>query len=84
MVVAFSASNRYVYSGGADDVVCKYSMTSTPTNSINPLYHCEQYRQHSVCNLSLVAIYSHLSGHQDMVRGIAPHPYQDEVFLSAR
>src|ERR1700734_250351 len=41
---------RYIpsYSGAADDIVCKYDMTSAHINSINPQYYCEQYRQHSV------------------------------------
>jgi DDB1- and CUL4-associated factor 5 len=84
MALAFSASNRYVYSGDASAVIFKYDMTLSATDPRNPQYHCEQYRQHSV--LSFVPQCSQLliPAHQDMVRGISPHPYQDEVFLSAR
>ncbi|KZP18586.1 WD40 repeat-like protein [Athelia psychrophila] len=62
MTVAFSASNRYVYSGGADETIIRYDMTAP----LNPQENHKRYTHHN-----------------DMIRGIAPHIYHDEVFMSA-
>ncbi|KAF7985928.1 hypothetical protein HWV62_43850 [Athelia sp. TMB] len=62
MTVAFSASNRYIYSGAADDMIIRYDMTM-PTNSL------ENHK-----------LYTH---HNDMIRGLAPHIFNEEIFMSA-
>ena len=60
-------------------------MSLASNDAGNPRYYCDQYRQHSVLEFVLNTVDScSFFFHQDMVRGIAPHPYQDEVFLSAR
>jgi len=45
--VAFSASNQYVYSGGADDQVLKYDLTRYNTNRQEGDSPIEAYTQHS-------------------------------------
>ncbi|KAJ7163479.1 WD40 repeat-like protein, partial [Mycena crocata] len=66
-VLAFSAHNRYLFSGGADEIVLKFDATQLerplePQSSRSP-------------SLSF-------SQHDGSIRGIAPHAVQDEVFLS--
>ncbi|KAH9969822.1 WD40 repeat-like protein [Russula dissimulans] len=45
--VAFSASNQYVYSGGADDTVLKYDLTRYTTNQLEGDGPIQAYTQHS-------------------------------------
>ncbi|KAH9975631.1 WD40 repeat-like protein [Russula compacta] len=45
--VAFSTSNQYVYSGGADDTVLKYDLTRYTTNQSEGDGPTEAYTQHS-------------------------------------
>ncbi|KAK7022106.1 WD40 repeat-like protein [Favolaschia claudopus] len=58
-VLKFSANNRFIFSGGADDIVLKFDSSSAERLPEST------YRQH-----------------EDSIRGIAPHPVQDEVFIT--
>ncbi|KAF9464101.1 WD40 repeat-like protein [Collybia nuda] len=63
----FSATNRYLYSGGTDETVLKYDIS-----------HFGSY-------LDATSVRSPLQTfreHEDTIRGISCHPYQDEIFLS--
>ncbi|KAH9991247.1 WD40 repeat-like protein [Russula vinacea] len=45
--VAFSTSNQYVYSGGADDKILKYDLTRYTTNRLEGDGPTQSYTQHS-------------------------------------
>jgi len=45
--VAFSASNQYVYSGGADQTILKYDLTRYTTNQLQDDGPTQTYAQHS-------------------------------------
>ncbi|KAH9065241.1 WD40 repeat-like protein [Lactarius vividus] len=64
--VAFSSSNQYVYSGGADDKVLKYDLTRYTSNCPDGDGPLQAYTQHN-----------------DFIRSVSCHPYQDEIFMSA-
>ncbi|KAN0129519.1 WD40 repeat-like protein [Lactarius tabidus] len=65
--VAFSSSNQYIYSGGADDTILKYELTRY-TSSKRPDGN------------GPMQAYNH---HDDYIRSVSCHPYQDEIFMSA-
>ncbi|KAF7299756.1 WD40 repeat-like protein [Mycena chlorophos] len=63
----FSAHNKYLYSGGIDDLVLQYDVSSLHLNSTVSQSAGKTFHEHD-----------------DKIRGIATHPVQDDVFLSAR
>ncbi|KAJ7780750.1 WD40 repeat-like protein [Mycena maculata] len=66
-VLAFSAHNRWLYSGGVDNTVLKFDATQLERapNAQSP--RSPELR---------------LYDHDDSIRGIAPHAVQDEIFLT--
>ncbi|KAF7364852.1 WD40 repeat-like protein [Mycena venus] len=66
-VLSFSAHNRFLFSGGADDVVLKFDASNLerPFNVRAPRSPDNIFYQHS-----------------GSIRGIAPHPVQDDVFIT--
>ncbi|KAG1742300.1 WD40 repeat-like protein [Suillus paluster] len=67
LALDFSATNQYLYSGGADSVILKYDVsTLRGVGSGRGSSFVEEYRDHD-----------------DSVRALTCHPYEDEVFLSA-
>ncbi|KAJ7022762.1 WD40 repeat-like protein [Mycena alexandri] len=66
-VLSFSANNRFLFSGGADEIVLKFDasqlerpLTSQPARSPRNIF----------------------PEHEGSIRGIAPHPVQDEIFIT--
>ncbi|KAJ7851678.1 WD40 repeat-like protein [Mycena olivaceomarginata] len=65
-VLSFSAHNRFIFSGGADDTVLKFdASTLERINTQVPRSPGAIFRQHD-----------------DSIRGIAPHPVQDDIFIT--
>ncbi|KIY46733.1 WD40 repeat-like protein, partial [Fistulina hepatica ATCC 64428] len=64
----FSASNRYLLSGGADDLVIRHDVSSLSIDDA-----------HSVITDPMQV----LDPHRDSIRGISGHPMNDELFLTA-
>ncbi|KAJ7439203.1 WD40 repeat-like protein [Mycena latifolia] len=66
-VLSFSANNRYILSGGTDDIVLKFDATQLerPLNPQASRSPDHMFRQHDAS-----------------IRAIAPHVTQDEIFLS--
>ncbi|KAL1676900.1 WD40-repeat-containing domain protein [Schizophyllum commune] len=69
--IAFSATNKYVFSGGADDRIMQYDFataTELMTKSTSrPTVHADaRYLEHDAS-----------------IRDISCHPYNDEIFMSA-
>ncbi|KAF5361053.1 hypothetical protein D9756_005005 [Leucocoprinus leucothites] len=65
--LTFSASNRYLFSGGIDDTIFQYDVS---------------YLGSSRAQISARSPDDTCSLHTDTVRAISCHPSQDEVFLS--
>ncbi|KAJ7701447.1 WD40 repeat-like protein [Mycena rosella] len=66
-VLAFSANNRYILSGGTDDVVLKFDATQLE-RPLNPQASRSP---------------DHMFRHHDAsIRALAPHAVQDDIFLS--
>ncbi|KAF5382441.1 hypothetical protein D9615_002712 [Tricholomella constricta] len=66
--LAFSATNRYLYSGGTDETVLKYDVSS--------------FGSHLDTGTTKDPVRT-FRAHDDTIRGITCHPYQEEIFLSA-
>ncbi|RDB14747.1 DDB1- and CUL4-associated factor 5 [Hypsizygus marmoreus] len=66
--LAFSATNRYLYSGGTDETILKYDI---------------EHIASSLDSLSTASPNYTFRDHDDTIRAVSCHPYQDEVFLSA-
>ncbi|KAJ6584005.1 WD40 repeat-like protein [Mycena vulgaris] len=66
-VLSFSANNRYILSGGTDEIVLKFDATQLerPLNPQDSRFPDHTFRQHDAS-----------------IRGIAPHAVQDDIFLS--
>ncbi|KIJ62541.1 hypothetical protein HYDPIDRAFT_30150 [Hydnomerulius pinastri MD-312] len=63
----FSATNQYLISGGADNLIMRFDISRLASGPIQgPSPSQEIYRRHD-----------------DTVRSVSAHPHQDEVFLSA-
>ncbi|KAL1745791.1 WD40-repeat-containing domain protein [Schizophyllum fasciatum] len=66
--ITFSASNKYVFSGGADDRVLQYDFATAtqmlPMSAVTSSMH-------------------RYIDHEDSIRDISCHPYNDEIFMSA-
>ncbi|KAJ6582810.1 WD40-repeat-containing domain protein [Mycena sp. CBHHK59/15] len=66
-VLSFSAHNRYLFSGGTDDVVLKFDATQLERRLTPETRRSPEHMFHE---------------HDDSIRAIAPHAAQDEIFLS--
>ncbi|KAJ7617516.1 WD40 repeat-like protein [Mycena polygramma] len=66
-VLSFSAHNRFIFSGGADEIVLKFD-ASQPERPLNP--QPPRFFASSFCQ------------HDGSIRGIAPHPVQDDIFIT--
>ncbi|KAJ7741331.1 WD40 repeat-like protein [Mycena metata] len=66
-VLSFSANNRFLFSGGADQIVLKFdaSQLERPLTSQPPRSPRNIFREH-----------------EGSIRGIAPHPVQDDIFIT--
>lgn len=67
-VLSFSANDRYLFSGGTDDLVLKFDASTQLERPLNPQPPGSPnwiFRQH-----------------KGSIRAIAPHSVQDEIFLS--
>ncbi|KAI5897082.1 WD40 repeat-like protein [Schizophyllum commune H4-8] len=69
--IAFSATNKYVFSGGADDRIMQYDFASAT-----------ELMARSATPPSLHADARYLE-HDASIRDISCHPYNDEIFMSA-
>ncbi|TRM60627.1 WD40-repeat-containing domain protein [Schizophyllum amplum] len=68
--IAFSATNKYIFSGGADEMVMQYDFTTASTllsamRTRPSMYANGQYDNNA------------------SIRDISCHPYNDEIFISA-
>ncbi|CAK5283959.1 unnamed protein product [Mycena citricolor] len=68
-VLAFSAHNRFIFSGGVDETVLKFDAAA----------HLERGLDSQVFHTPDARFYDH----EDSIRAISPHVVQDEVFLTA-
>ncbi|KIK44314.1 hypothetical protein CY34DRAFT_23148 [Suillus luteus UH-Slu-Lm8-n1] len=72
LALDFSATNQFLYSGGADNIILKYDVSALRGVSNSSIggrdssSFVEQYRDHD-----------------DSIRALTCHPYEDEVFFSA-
>ncbi|KAF8073953.1 WD40 repeat-like protein [Lyophyllum atratum] len=66
--LAFSAKNRYLYSGGTDETVLKYDISTFDS----------RFDRHTTKDPTQV-----FGVHDDSVREITCHPYQEDIFISA-
>lgn len=72
LALDFSATNQYLYSGGADNTILKYDVSTLRGVSSGSIgvrdssSFVEQYRDHD-----------------DSIRALTCHPYEDEIFFSA-
>ncbi|KAJ7643764.1 WD40 repeat-like protein [Roridomyces roridus] len=68
-VLSFSAQNRFLYSGGVDDTVLKYDLTTQVPERLGAAqghrYPDERFHDHS-----------------DSIRAISTHATQDDIFLT--
>lgn len=66
LALDFSATNQYLYSGGADNIILKYDVSTVgSSNGSGSSSVIEEY-----------------GDHHDSVRALTCHPYEDEIFLS--
>ncbi|OJA17775.1 hypothetical protein AZE42_04874 [Rhizopogon vesiculosus] len=71
LALDFSATNQYLYSGGTDNVILKYDMSTTSGVGSS---------SSSSSSSSFIGQYK---DHDDSVRALTCHPYEDEIFISA-
>ncbi|KAH7885436.1 WD40 repeat-like protein [Phlebopus sp. FC_14] len=82
----FSATNQYLISGGADNLILRYDIsrigsgpgqgTTTTTTTTSSQ---DMYRRHDM--IMAMNFYFHFIW--DSVRSVSAHPFQDDIFLSA-
>ncbi|KAJ8593937.1 WD40 repeat-like protein [Rhizopogon salebrosus TDB-379] len=67
LALDFSATNQYLYSGGADNIILKYDVSTA----------------RELVGSSSSSFIGEYRDHDESVRALTCHPYEDEVFLSA-